>query len=81
MQLVEVVQGARTRPQAVQDAMRFARKLDKLPLPCKSSPGFVVNRILTPYVNEALFALEAGIPAALIDQAAVQFGMPWDRSN
>ncbi len=76
MQLVEVVQGSRTHPQAVQDAMRFTRKLDKLPLPCKSSPGFVVNRILTPYVNEALFALEAGIPAALIDQAAVQFGMP-----
>jgi 3-hydroxyacyl-CoA dehydrogenase / enoyl-CoA hydratase / 3-hydroxybutyryl-CoA epimerase len=76
MQLIEVVQGARTRPQAVQDAMRFTRKLDKLPLPCLSSPGFVVNRILTPYVNEALFALEAGIPAALIDQAAVQFGMP-----
>ncbi len=76
MQLVEVVQGSRTLPQAVQDAMRFTRKLDKLPLPCKSSPGFVVNRILTPYVNEALFALEAGIPAALIDRAAVEFGMP-----
>ncbi len=76
MQLVEVVKGSRTLPQAVQDAMRFTRKLDKLPLPCKSSPGFVINRILTPYVNEALFALEAGIPAALIDQAAVQFGMP-----
>jgi 3-hydroxyacyl-CoA dehydrogenase / enoyl-CoA hydratase / 3-hydroxybutyryl-CoA epimerase len=76
MQLIEVVQGLRTRPQAVQDAMRFTRKLDKLPLPCLSSPGFVVNRILTPYVNEALFALEAGVPAALIDQAAVQFGMP-----
>jgi len=76
MQLVEVVAGSRTRPQIVQDALRFTRKLDKLPLPCKSAPGFVVNRILTPYVNEALFALEAGMPAALIDQAAVSFGMP-----
>jgi 3-hydroxyacyl-CoA dehydrogenase/enoyl-CoA hydratase/3-hydroxybutyryl-CoA epimerase len=76
LQLVEVVQGASTRPQVVQDALKFTRKLDKLPLPCKSAPGFVVNRILTPYVNEAFFALEAGIPAAVIDRAAVQFGMP-----
>jgi 3-hydroxyacyl-CoA dehydrogenase/enoyl-CoA hydratase/3-hydroxybutyryl-CoA epimerase len=73
---VEVVQGASSRPQAVQDALKFTRKLDKLPLPCKSAPGFVVNRILTPYVNEAFFALEAGVPAAVIDRAAVQFGMP-----
>ncbi|HZE43161.1 MAG TPA: 3-hydroxyacyl-CoA dehydrogenase NAD-binding domain-containing protein [Steroidobacteraceae bacterium] len=76
LQLVEVVQGASTRPQVVQDALKFTRKLDKLPLPCKSAPGFVVNRILTPYVNEAFFALEAGTPAAVIDRAAVQFGMP-----
>ena len=58
------------------DALKFTRKLDKLPLPCKSAPGFVVNRILTPYVNEALFALEAGIPPEIIDRAAVRFGMP-----
>jgi 3-hydroxyacyl-CoA dehydrogenase/enoyl-CoA hydratase/3-hydroxybutyryl-CoA epimerase len=76
LQLVEVVQGASTRLQVVQDALKFTRKLDKLPLPCKSAPGFVVNRILTPYVNEAFFALEAGIPAAVIDRAAERFGMP-----
>jgi 3-hydroxyacyl-CoA dehydrogenase/enoyl-CoA hydratase/3-hydroxybutyryl-CoA epimerase len=76
LQLVEVVQGASTRAQVVTDALKFTRKLDKLPLPCKSAPGFVVNRILTPYVNEALFALEAGIPAEIIDLAAVRFGMP-----
>jgi 3-hydroxyacyl-CoA dehydrogenase/enoyl-CoA hydratase/3-hydroxybutyryl-CoA epimerase len=74
--LVEVVQGAGTRPQVVQDALKFTRRLDKLPLPCKSAPGFVVNRILTPYVNEAFFALEEGVPAAVIDRTAVQFGMP-----
>ena len=74
--LVEIVQGAGTRPRAVQDALKFTRKLDKLPLPCKSAPGFVVNRILTPYVNEALFALESGIPAAVIDRTAKAFGMP-----
>jgi 3-hydroxyacyl-CoA dehydrogenase/enoyl-CoA hydratase/3-hydroxybutyryl-CoA epimerase len=76
LQLVEVVQGTSTQPQALQNALKFTRKLDKLPLPCKSAPGFVVNRILTPYVNEALFALEGGIPAAAIDRAAKAFGMP-----
>jgi 3-hydroxyacyl-CoA dehydrogenase / enoyl-CoA hydratase / 3-hydroxybutyryl-CoA epimerase len=76
LQLVEVVQGAGTRPPIVQDALKFTRKLDKLPLPCKSAPGFVVNRILTPYVNEAFFALQEGIPAVVIDRAAEQFGMP-----
>ena len=76
LQLVEIVRGAGTQPQAVQNALQFTRKLDKLPLPCKSAPGFVVNRILTPYVNEALFALESGIPAAVIDRAGKVFGMP-----
>jgi 3-hydroxyacyl-CoA dehydrogenase / enoyl-CoA hydratase / 3-hydroxybutyryl-CoA epimerase len=76
LQLVEIVQGASTQPQVVQNALKFTRKLDKLPLPCNSAPGFVVNRILTPYVNEALFALEGGIPAAVIDRVGKAFGMP-----
>ena len=74
--LVEIVRGSRTDLQVVQDAQRFTRKLDKLPLPCKSAPGVVVNRILTPYINEAFFALESGIPAPVIDAVAVKFGMP-----
>jgi 3-hydroxyacyl-CoA dehydrogenase/enoyl-CoA hydratase/3-hydroxybutyryl-CoA epimerase len=76
LQLVEIVQGTSTQPQVMQSALKFTRKLDKLPLPCKSAPGFVVNRILTPYVNEALFALESGIPAAVIDRVGKEFGMP-----
>src|ERR1700736_377538 len=76
LQLGEIVQGTTTQPQVVQKALKFPRKLDKLPLPCESAPGFVVNRILTPYVNEALFALEGGIPAAVIDRVATAFGMP-----
>ncbi|MGC1520925.1 MAG: 3-hydroxyacyl-CoA dehydrogenase NAD-binding domain-containing protein [Steroidobacteraceae bacterium] len=76
LQLVEIVQGSGTQGKAVQSALQFTRKLDKLPLPCKSAPGFVVNRILTPYVNEALFALESGIPAAVIDRVGKDFGMP-----
>ncbi len=76
MQLVEIVQGAGTRAEALQSAMQFTRRLDKLPLPCRSAPGFVVNRILMPYINEALFALAEGIPAPVIDQAGTDFGMP-----
>ncbi|MEP6886050.1 MAG: 3-hydroxyacyl-CoA dehydrogenase NAD-binding domain-containing protein [Gammaproteobacteria bacterium] len=76
LQLVEIVQGSSTHAQVVQDALKFTRRLDKLPLPCKSAPGFVVNRILTPYVNEALFALESGVPASIIDKAGKDFGMP-----
>jgi 3-hydroxyacyl-CoA dehydrogenase/enoyl-CoA hydratase/3-hydroxybutyryl-CoA epimerase len=76
MQLVEIVQGAATQAQVAQNALRFTRALDKLPLPCRSAPGFVVNRILTPYVNEALFALESGIPATVIDRVGKDFGMP-----
>jgi 3-hydroxyacyl-CoA dehydrogenase/enoyl-CoA hydratase/3-hydroxybutyryl-CoA epimerase len=73
---VEIVEGSQTRPEVVRDALRFTRTLDKLPLPCKSAPGFVVNRVLTPYVNEAFFALEEGTAREVIDRAAVLFGMP-----
>jgi 3-hydroxyacyl-CoA dehydrogenase/enoyl-CoA hydratase/3-hydroxybutyryl-CoA epimerase len=76
LQLVEIVRAPGTQAEVVQGALQFTRKLDKLPLPCKSSPGFVVNRILTPYVNEALFALQGGIPAPVIDRVCEAFGMP-----
>ena len=76
MMLVEVVRGAATRDQTAHDAIAFARQLDKLPLPCRSSPGFVVNRILMPYMTEAMFAGESGVPLAVIDRVAVEFGMP-----
>jgi 3-hydroxyacyl-CoA dehydrogenase/enoyl-CoA hydratase/3-hydroxybutyryl-CoA epimerase len=76
MQLVEIVHGAATQELPRQRALWFTRKLDKLPLPCRSEPGFVVNRILMPYLNEALFALAEGIPAAAIDRTGTRFGMP-----
>jgi 3-hydroxyacyl-CoA dehydrogenase/enoyl-CoA hydratase/3-hydroxybutyryl-CoA epimerase len=76
MQLVEIVRGAGTNEESVRKALWFTRKLDKLPLPCKSAPGFVVNRILMPYINEALFALSEGIPAGVIDETGTRFGMP-----
>jgi 3-hydroxyacyl-CoA dehydrogenase/enoyl-CoA hydratase/3-hydroxybutyryl-CoA epimerase len=76
MQLVEVVSTAVTRPEVQQAALAFVRKIDKLPLPCRSAPGFVVNRILFPYLTEAMLAMEEGIPPATIDRVAVEFGMP-----
>jgi 3-hydroxyacyl-CoA dehydrogenase/enoyl-CoA hydratase/3-hydroxybutyryl-CoA epimerase len=76
MQLVEIVQGPGTAADSLRKAIWFTRKLDKLPLPCNSAPGFVVNRILMPYINEALFALSEGIPAAVIDDTGTRFGMP-----
>ena len=76
MPLVEIVRGAASAAPAVERALAFTRRLDKLPLPCGSSPGFVVNRVLTPYLNEAMFAFEEGIAAATIDAAGTRFGMP-----
>ena len=64
------------RDAVVEDALAFTRRLDKLPLPCRSSPGFVVNRVLMPYMTEAMLAADEGVPLALIDRAAVEFGMP-----
>jgi 3-hydroxyacyl-CoA dehydrogenase / enoyl-CoA hydratase / 3-hydroxybutyryl-CoA epimerase len=50
--------------------------VSKLPLPCSSAPGFLVNRVLMPYLMEAFKAGEEGVPLALIDRAATEFGMP-----
>ena len=76
MMLVEIIRSKLTRDGIVEDTLAFTRRLDKLPLPCKSSPGFVVNRILMPYMTEAMLAADEGVPLALIDRAAVAFGMP-----
>ena len=76
MQLVEVIRSKATRPESLQAGLAFTRKLDRLPLPCHSAPGFVVNRILMPYLNESLFAARDGIGLTDIDEVAVNFGMP-----
>jgi 3-hydroxyacyl-CoA dehydrogenase/enoyl-CoA hydratase/3-hydroxybutyryl-CoA epimerase len=76
MPLVEIVQSTRTDATVTQNAIAFARKLDKLPVPCRSAPGFVVNRVLMPYLQEAMFAAQEGVPLAAIDKIAVDFGMP-----
>jgi 3-hydroxyacyl-CoA dehydrogenase/enoyl-CoA hydratase/3-hydroxybutyryl-CoA epimerase len=76
MPLVEIVRGESSSEDSVQKAIAFARKIDKFPLPCKSSPGFLVNRVLVPYLYEAMFALQDGIPLETIDEAALRYGMP-----
>jgi len=76
MPLIEVVHAAGTDPAAVQAAAGFARRLDKLPVACRSAPGFMVNRVLTPYMYEAMLAAGEGVPLGAIDAAAVGFGMP-----
>lgn len=76
MQLVEVVQGNKTSPEVVEKAISFVRKIDRLPLPVKSNPGFLVNRILMPYLLESVELLNEGVPAPVIDKAMTTFGMP-----
>jgi 3-hydroxyacyl-CoA dehydrogenase/enoyl-CoA hydratase/3-hydroxybutyryl-CoA epimerase len=76
MPLLEVVHSEHTRPEVLNAALSFARRIDKLPLPCRSSPGFLVNRVLFPYLHEALHAAGEGIAFNAIDRAAVEFGMP-----
>ncbi len=76
MQLVEVVKGASTSDEVAAKAMAFTRQIDRLPLPVTSTPGFLVNRILMPYLMEAVELESEGVPAALIDRAATAFGMP-----
>lgn len=76
MQLVEVVKGEHTSQEIVDKAVSFVRKIDKLPLPVKSSPGFLVNRILMPYLLESMELLNQGVPMTAIDKAMTNFGMP-----
>ena len=76
MQLVEIVHGDTTSPDLVKQGAAFARKIDRLPLAVKSSPGFLINRILMPYLLEAMNLLTEGVSAPVIDKAATDFGMP-----
>ncbi len=76
MQLVEIISSPSTDRAVQGQAAGFARRIDRLPLPVRSAPGFLVNRILLPYLMEAITMLSEDVPAALIDRAAMDFGMP-----
>ncbi|MEL7312338.1 MAG: 3-hydroxyacyl-CoA dehydrogenase NAD-binding domain-containing protein [Pseudomonadota bacterium] len=76
MPLVEVIRSADTSQEAVDIGTAFVKTISKLPLVCGSAPGFVVNRILAPYMGEAFRLAQAGVSLRQIDEAAVEFGMP-----
>jgi 3-hydroxyacyl-CoA dehydrogenase/enoyl-CoA hydratase/3-hydroxybutyryl-CoA epimerase len=74
--LVEVIRCSDTEQAALDIGFAFTKGIGKLPLECASSPGFVVNRILAPYMAEAMELAEEGVALRVIDQAAEAFGMP-----
>ena len=76
MMLVEIVVGRQTREALVAQAAAFVRQIDKLPLPVKSAPGFLVNRVLAPYLMAAMRCVDEGISPETVDEAALAFGMP-----
>ena len=76
MMLVEIISGAQTDAGIARKATAFVDQIDKLPLACKSAPGFWVNRILAPYLTEAMRCLDEGITPETLDEAALAFGMP-----
>lgn len=76
MPLIEVIRGKRTSEVALSTIVEFSRKLGKFPIVVKDSCGFLINRILIPYINEAGFILESGIPYEIIDSIATKFGLP-----
>ncbi len=76
MPLVEVVEGTNTEAEALTKGLAFVRKIDKLALPVKSMPGFLVNAVLAPYMHEAMICVDEGIAPETVDEAALAFGMP-----
>lgn len=76
MPLVEVIRGQQSREDEVRKGCAFVTAIDKFPLIVKSNPGFLVNRVLAPYMMNAMQRLERGEAAELLDEAARTFGMP-----
>jgi 3-hydroxyacyl-CoA dehydrogenase/enoyl-CoA hydratase/3-hydroxybutyryl-CoA epimerase/3-hydroxyacyl-CoA dehydrogenase/enoyl-CoA hydratase/3-hydroxybutyryl-CoA epimerase/enoyl-CoA isomerase len=76
MQLVEVIRGKKTGDETVVTLVALAKQIGKTPIVVKDCPGFLVNRILFPYLNESLVLLEEGAGPRELDKAALAFGMP-----
>lgn len=76
MQLVEIVAARQTAPEVLQRTLQFVQRIGKLPVVVQDSPGFVVNRILMPYLIEAGNLFEAGASITDLDEAMLDFGMP-----
>ncbi len=76
MKLIEVVIGKNTSDETRERALGFARQIGKLPVLVRDSPGFLVNRVLFPYLLDAAELFQSAVPAEKIDHALVQWGMP-----
>ena len=76
LQLVEIVAGEKTDPEMAKKAAAFVRFIDKLPLPVKDAPGFLVNRVLGPYMQNAFRMMDEGAKPETLDAAMEAFGMP-----
>jgi len=76
MPLVEIVYDPATHPERVNDGCSFATQIGKFALPVTSTPGFLVNRVLAPYMRNAMQMNREGVPKEALDKAAEKFGMP-----
>ena len=76
MPLVEVVAAEGGDPEMAASAAAFVKQIDRLPLPVKSAPGFLVNAVLGPYMLEAMRAVDEGVSPETVDEAMLAFGMP-----
>jgi 3-hydroxyacyl-CoA dehydrogenase / enoyl-CoA hydratase / 3-hydroxybutyryl-CoA epimerase len=76
MPLVEIIRHDAMAPETARRLAAFCKAIDKLPVPVAGTPGFLVNRVLFPYMLEAIAAHAEGIPGPVIDKAALKFGMP-----
>jgi len=76
MRLVEVVRAEKTSGETLLAVASLAKRLGKIPVVVRDRPGFIVNRLLVPYINAAAHLLESGVPAEQIDRAFIDFGMP-----
>lgn len=76
MPLVEVVAAEGGDPETLQRGTAFVKQIDRLPLPVKSAPGFLVNAVLAPYMLEAMGAVDEGLSPETVDEAMLAFGMP-----
>ena len=76
MPLVEVVNAEGSDAQAIRRAIAFVRQIDRLPLPVRSAPGFLVNAVLGPYMLAAMRAVDEGLAPETVDEAMLAFGMP-----
>jgi len=76
MPLVEVIRGAQTSDETTSRIYQFTKQLGKTPIVVKDAPGFLVNRLLAPYLNEGVYLMQEKVDIIELDEAILQFGMP-----